>query len=435
MSFYGTDHPEPVDPGPADNPAIDGLTHEQSVVRSRMMDGDAFILDAPDHVPPVWGRGDQVLWAEGESLIVAGSPGVGKTTIAGQLVRARLIGGDVLGLPVAPGRRRLLYLAMDRPLQIRRALHRVLGDLPAEVLKDRLRAWPGPPIADIAKHPATLKGYADLADADTIVVDSLKDAAIGLTEDDVAAGYNRARQECIAAGIELIELHHLVKRGANGAKPTTLSDLYGSVWITAGAGSVILLHGVAGDPIVELAHLKHPAAEVGPWRVMHDHDAGVSNVWHSTDLVMMAKARGASGLTAKAAAVALFSTDKPTPAQVEKARRRLTTLERSGQLTLTPGDEARQTAAVWTLTNSLTDLLADVTPHDADEPSRGDASEHEQTLTPTLTTLTRPDPHVSPPLFKGGERGSEETGDDDRPKPCDECGHVFHSVRRSRRAS
>jgi hypothetical protein len=34
--------------------------------------------------------------------------------------------------------------------------------------------------------------------------------------------------------------------------------------ITAGAGSVVLLWGAAGDPIVEWRHLKQPAAEVGP---------------------------------------------------------------------------------------------------------------------------------------------------------------------------
>ena len=88
--------------------------------------GGAFILDAPDRVPALWGEGDRVLWAEGEALMVCGGPGVGKTTITGQLVRALLAGGDVLGLPVAR-RRRVLYLAMDRPRQIARSLRRQFG--------------------------------------------------------------------------------------------------------------------------------------------------------------------------------------------------------------------------------------------------------------------------------------------------------------------
>jgi replicative DNA helicase len=106
-------------------------------VAKMLVPGDSFILDAPDHVPSVWGRGEHVLWAEGESLILAGSPGVGKTTVGGQLVRGRLIGCDVLGLPVMPSSARVLYLAMDRPRQIARALRRTLGDLPREVLAGR----------------------------------------------------------------------------------------------------------------------------------------------------------------------------------------------------------------------------------------------------------------------------------------------------------
>jgi hypothetical protein len=35
-------------------------------------------------------------------------------------------------------------------------------------------------------------------------------------------------------------------------------------WLTSGAGSVILLNGQPGDPIVSLHHLKQPAAAVGP---------------------------------------------------------------------------------------------------------------------------------------------------------------------------
>jgi replicative DNA helicase len=303
--LYGRDWPDVDDPGPEDNPT---RSYEQTVVSSRMVPGDVFILGAPDHVPAVWGRGDEVLWAEGESLIIAGLPGVGKTTVAAQLVRGRIDPNapDVLGYPIAPATKRVLYLAMDRPRQIARALRRTLGDLPPELLRERLTFWPGPPIAHIAKQPETLKGYADLAGADTIVVDSLKDAAIGLSDDEVGAGYNRARQGCIAAGIDLLELHHMVKRNASGGKPTTLADLYGSVWLSSGAGSVILLAGESGDPIVELLHLKQPAAEVGPMRVIHDHEAGTSAVWHSTDLLMMARIQS-SGLTAKDAARAVLS--------------------------------------------------------------------------------------------------------------------------------
>src|SRR5690606_39947970 len=96
------------------------------------------------------------------------------------------------------------------------------------ILNDRLVVGRGPPPADIAKAPETLIGLAHMADADTIVIDSLKDAAIGLGEDEVAAGYNRARQMALSSGVQVLELHHLTKRGPNGQAPKELAHVYGS---------------------------------------------------------------------------------------------------------------------------------------------------------------------------------------------------------------
>ncbi|WP_018549484.1 hypothetical protein [Streptomyces sp. LaPpAH-108] len=120
-------------------------------------------------------------------------------------------------------------------------------------------------------------------------------------------------------------------RGANGAEPNTLADIYGSTWITSGAGSVISLWGEAGDPIVSLRHLKQPFAEVGPFRLLHDHTTGTATVHHTADLVALAGAsRG--GISALDAAKAIFETEKPSAAQKEKARRRLAKLVEAGQL-------------------------------------------------------------------------------------------------------
>jgi hypothetical protein len=246
------------------------------------------------------------------------------------------IGGTtVLGLPVAP-MRRVLYLAMDRPQQIARAMARRVTADDRAVLAERLVVWRGPPPADLAKQPGRLLALAQEADADVVVVDSLKDAAIGLSEDEVGAGYNRARQLVLAAGIELIELHHTRKPAPGGAAPN-LSDVYGSTWLTSGAGSVVMLDGQGGDPVITFRHLKQPASEVGPWRLLHDQAAGEMTVQHSTDLVAVARAAGPGGLSARAAAVAVFEKNSPTRSDVEKARRRLDTLTRSGDLVAREG--------------------------------------------------------------------------------------------------
>ena len=80
-------------------------------------------LFAPDLViGSIWGDADSVLWAPGEPLLIAGPTGVGKTTLAVQLLKAR-IGqqASVLGLSVARDERKVLYIAGDRPAEFKRA--------------------------------------------------------------------------------------------------------------------------------------------------------------------------------------------------------------------------------------------------------------------------------------------------------------------------
>lgn len=310
---------------------IDETSPEPEPGLKRMRDGASFILDAPDHVPAIWGDSDDCLWAEGEAMMICGPPGVGKTTLTGQVLRGLLgLQETVLGLPVRRAERRVLYLAMDRPAQIARGLRRAFRDSEREVLAERLRCWEGPPPGDVARHPDVLLSLANLAEADTIIIDSVKDAAVGLTEDEVAAAYNRARQNCLAHGVQVLELHHMVKRGGNGNKPTELADVYGSAWLTAGAGSVVLLWGAAGDPVVDMRHLKQPSSEVGPWRLMHDHDGGTTSIFHGTDLLAIMASAGSTGVTPTDVARQLFETEKPTDSEKEKARRQLQKLVDQG---------------------------------------------------------------------------------------------------------
>ena len=65
-------------------------------------------------------------------------------------------------------------------------------------------------------------------------------------------------------------------------------------------------------------HIKQPASEVGPFKIIHDHDTGRSKIWHSVDLVLLAKQPG--GLTAVAAAMTIFETDKQGDAATNKPK-------------------------------------------------------------------------------------------------------------------
>lgn len=321
---------------------------------ARVHDGADFLLDLPPAPPALWGKGEDVLWARGEALMIAGPQGVGKTTIAGQLLRATIgIGGEVLGYPVEPTQNRVLYLAMDRPEQARRNLARMfIGDVEEygrDYLAEMLRFWSGPPPTDIALDPEGLVRLAQQHGADVVFVDSLKDAAVGLSKDEVGAGYNRARQLALAEGVQVVELHHTVKNGADGHKPNNINGIYGSTWLTSGCGSVVLLWGEPGDPIIDFTHLKQPMNEVGPLKVRHNRDTGLAEVFHDadTDVVALARRSPTQGLSALEAARCMFSTEQASKAQVEKARRKLGELVAAGLLVFREAGTGRGNAGRW----------------------------------------------------------------------------------------
>lgn len=318
--------------------------------RFTFRDGGAFILDTSPDAVPIWGRGSEVLMAEGEALILAAPQGLGKTTLAQQFALGRCgLLPDLLGYPIEPGKKRVLYLAMDRPKQAARSFRRMVREADRAALNDLLVVWEGPPQEDMAANTDLLAEMCAAANADTVIVDSLKDAALSLSEDGPGAAWNRSRQTALQAGVQVLELHHNRKKQQGVRSAPTIDEIYGSTWITSGAGSVVLLSGHPGDLIVNLHHVKQPADPVGPFQIVHDHDRGATTVYHSADLLALAAATK-GGITARDAAAALFDTESPTANDKKKAERRLAKLVSLGQLVVVQeGSAASKTPTKWAL--------------------------------------------------------------------------------------
>jgi replicative DNA helicase len=298
---------------------------------ARLIDGASFIFDEPPGVPAVWGKDQAVAWVKGEGLLLVGPDGVGKTTLMQQLILARVgVQTDLLGMEVEPAEGPILYIAADRPRQAARSFARMVTEEDARELERRLIVWKGPLPFDLTKSPQRLAEFVRSCGAGTVFVDSLKDVALDLSKDEVGSRVNLAVQEVIAADIELCAGHHQRKETASGGKPRHLADVYGSRWLTAGMGSVVLLWGEPGDLVVEFVHLKQPAEEVGPLTVVHDHAHGHSSVQEGVDLEHLLWNTAAAGLTAPDAAGLLFATMTPTANQIQKARRRLNRLVDNG---------------------------------------------------------------------------------------------------------
>lgn len=286
-----------------------------------------------------WGKGDRLLWARGESLIIAGRTGVGKTTLT-LSVLAGLVGieSSCLGLPIEPAER-VLYLAMDRPRQIIRAMTRRFGPDAHEVLNKRLVVRRGPLPSDVSKVPDIFLIMARRYGCDVVIVDSLKDAAVKLTDDEVGGQINRAVQYLNQHEIDALVLHHnrkgdVTQRQGDDYEPT-VEDVYGSNWITSGAGSVIILHGQPGAELVKMHHVKQPSEPLGPWQLEHDHVTGRTTVVQAFDMLAWLRSKGEDGGTALDAARAEHKDTpqekiKSSGKEAARARRRLDGMVKDG---------------------------------------------------------------------------------------------------------
>jgi hypothetical protein len=316
----------------ADSPQFDPLADvsDPPPLHDLQLGGD-FILDAPEVPPAIWGSGAQVLWSRGEGTMVFAPTGVGKTTLA-QLWVVRALGltaADLLGFPVEALEGPILYIAADRPSQIARSFRRMVAPDAREVLNDRLLVRSGPLPFLLSDRPDGLAKMALDVKASAVVIDSLKDVAYDLAKDETGSRVNQAFQHVTGMGCELLVLHHPRKASGDNKKPNQISDVYGSTWLTAGLGSVVCLWGRPSDPILEFTHLKTPAEEIQPFKVLVDHQSGSMEVHQGTDLLAILRA-SSQGLTARAAAVALYGLN-PDQAAIEKARRALRKLMGAGQ--------------------------------------------------------------------------------------------------------
>ena len=313
---------------------IEAVTDRVAQPADRLIAGGQFLHAQPPEPPAVWGAGTEVLWAQGESLLLVGPTGVGKTTIAAQILEGLLQGGDLLGWPITPTDRRVLYLAMDRPAQIARAVARTLDRHDRDLLDECLAFWKGPLPHDLGTRPETLVELCLRANAGTVFIDSLKDAAVKLNTDEVGGNLNRALQLCLAEGIDVLASHHHRKaeRGTSKA-PSTVDELFGSSLIASGAGSVLQLWGAPGDLVVNLSHLKQPAEQIGPLKVLHDHTTGRSEVMRGFD-PLVAIRNSPNGLTTMDVARLMFerTTGDLPDNERKKAERKLKALEAKGLL-------------------------------------------------------------------------------------------------------
>lgn len=301
---------------------VEEMADQAAARKLRIVDGWAFLAEDASEETAIWGDGDRWGWAPGEPLMLFGGNGVFKSTLSHLLVFARLglIGpdgaprldheevtaesppamwGHVLGMPVQPVDGGVLYLAGDRPKQIKRAMRRLRREWMADVLRERLVVHEGPLPFEITDSKDVLADLADHHKAADVVVDSLKDYCAKPSNEEFANGYNRARQECIARGMQWVEDHHNRKQQQGQARTNTLEDVYGNRWLTAGAGSILSMWTEAeGSAVVDVKQIKSPGEFLPHLKVTVDRKSGLmTSDGAKPDPITFVRASGPYGLT------------------------------------------------------------------------------------------------------------------------------------------
>lgn len=230
----------------------------------------------------VIGSGQRILWAKGETFFIVGDTGHGKSTVTQNTTRANIgLIPDILGFE-AISFQSILYIAADRPAQIKASLKRMVTDANRQTWNDRVVVHEGPPGFCLNDDPFKFLPFIrELAEKmerfpfDCVICDSLKDMVSQMDENTDGIHINQALQSVCQQDIQVLVDIHPRKMGSGRDKERNpvLDDVGGNKNITAGAGSVMFI-GAPDNGSHPLYHLKSPSERIEGLAVRYDKPTG-----------------------------------------------------------------------------------------------------------------------------------------------------------------
>lgn len=261
-------------------PRINPISPEY--INRRIFPAGDWALDELTTSRCIVGRGQQILWAKGETFFVVGDTGHGKSTVSQNTVRATIgLIPDILGFE-AFAFKSILYIAADRPSQIKASLKRMVDDTNRQAWNDKVSVHEGPPDFTLNDNPHRFLAFVrELSEQqerepfDCVVIDSLKDMVSQMDENTDGIHINQALQSVCQQDIQVLVDIHPRKMGSGRDKERNpvLDDVGGNKNITAGAGSVLFI-GAPIDDRHQLYHLKSPSERIDGLAIRYERLTG-----------------------------------------------------------------------------------------------------------------------------------------------------------------
>lgn len=210
-----------------------------------------------------------VMPLDGCGLIVS-APNVGKTQILTHLAINQALGTNFLSFEFDRARKGIMFsLEMGKPGFFRMAVDLVKEYMGAiEVLQTNFIIIPlgePMPLITVAKANIFFEALIEEHQPEWIAIDSLQKVITGkLSDDEVIRGFfNYLAGIRQRSGIYIWLIHHQRKAQGDNKKPKELSDVYGSMYITAEPDVVLSLWPLVdkGKGIIELSQLKNRYSE------------------------------------------------------------------------------------------------------------------------------------------------------------------------------
>ena len=232
----------------------------------------------PEYIPIIGNKDAGLLWAKGAPLFIGGSEGTGKTVLLLQYIRAVLHRELWLDrFPVTPlsSNERLMILNMDRPEPLKIRLAQILEEVDLSLIPNKIKMLQMSEMQgkNLVNDPTLLKDICAETGTTHLLIDGLDRLVTDITADQGGRAIADGMTHALSGGFHVMGTMHLVKSRDNAPANNRSRDLYGSQYLGASAGAIVILNKESETHSTFNQRKNIAGHDSFTGRLEHDHNA------------------------------------------------------------------------------------------------------------------------------------------------------------------